>query len=80
MPAQERLRPHEERVPAAPRQHTAQRRKQHAVRKLEPRPADLPAKDRQLVPEHEYLQLFRPITASAENDQLQQPADDDVQG
>jgi hypothetical protein len=45
---------------------------------LEPRLADLPAKNRQLVPEHEDLQLFRPLTPAEKNDQLEQAVEDDV--
>jgi hypothetical protein len=41
------------------RQHPAQRRKQQPVVRLELRPADLPAKSRQLMPEHENLELLR---------------------
>jgi hypothetical protein len=48
--------------------------------RLEPRPADLPAKNRQLVPQHENLQLLRPLTTPEEHHQLQQAADDEVQG
>jgi hypothetical protein len=44
MPAQERLRPHQESVPAGPRQHAAQRRKKQPIARLEPRSADLTAK------------------------------------
>jgi hypothetical protein len=80
MRAQERVWPYQKGVPAPPRQRPAQRRKQHPVLRPEPRLTDLPAKDRQLVPEHKNLQLLRTITAPDENDQLQQPADDDVQG
>jgi hypothetical protein len=68
VPPQERLRPHQEDVPAAPRQHSTQRRKHQPVVRLEPRPADLPAKNRQLVPEHEDLQRLRPITATEEHE------------
>jgi hypothetical protein len=50
------------------------------VVKLEPRRSDLPAKNPHLVPEHENLQLLRPLTTPKERDQLQQPGDDDVQG
>jgi hypothetical protein len=32
------------------------------------------------MPEHEYLQLLRPLATPKEHDQLQQTADDDVQG
>jgi hypothetical protein len=51
---------------------------QAPVVRLEPRPPDLPAKNRQLVPEHEDLKLLRPVTAPEQNDQLQQPADNSV--
>lgn len=80
MPVQQRLRPHRESVPAAPRQHPAQRRKQQPVVELEPRLFGLPTKNRQLVPEHKNLQLLRPLTTPNQHDQLQQAADDDVQG
>jgi hypothetical protein len=80
MPAQQRLRMHQESAPAAPRNHPAQRRKQQPVLRLEPRLADLTAKNRQLVPEHENLELLHPVTPTEEHDQLQQPAHDDVQG
>jgi hypothetical protein len=46
---------------------------------LEPRLADLPAEDRQLVAEHENLEFLRPFLPTEEHDQLQQPAHDDVQ-
>jgi hypothetical protein len=80
VPAQQRLRLHQEGAPRAARQHPAQRRQQHSVVWLEPRPVDLPAKDRKLVAEQENLELLRSIAASDEHDQLQQAADDDVQG
>jgi hypothetical protein len=79
VPTQQRLRPHREGVPAAPRQQPAQRRKQQPIVRLEARPADLPPKNRQLMPEHENLQFLRPVTPGEGHDQLQQPADDDVQ-
>jgi len=47
---------------------------------LEPRPADLAAKDRQLVPEHEDLELLRSVAAAEEHDQLEQAAQGDVNG
>jgi hypothetical protein len=55
MPAQERLRPHQESVPRAARQHPAQRRQQQSVVRLESRLPGLSAKDRQLVAEHKNL-------------------------
>jgi len=62
-----------------PRQHLAQCRKQQPVVRLNPRPANLSAKDRQLVPEHENLQLLRTITSREQHDQLQQLSNDDIQ-
>jgi hypothetical protein len=47
--------------------------------RLEPRPPDLTAKDRQHVAEHENLQLLRSITSPDEHDQLQQATDDNVE-
>ena len=60
-------------------QHPGQRRKQHPVVRLEPRPTDLPAKSRQLMPEYENLQLLGPLAAPDEHDQFEQTADDDMQ-
>jgi hypothetical protein len=71
---------HQESVPRAARQHPAERSQQHSVVRLESRLPSLPAEDRQLVAEHENLQFLRSVAASDEHDQLQQPADDDVQG
>jgi hypothetical protein len=48
--------------------------------RLESRLPDLAAKNRQLVAEHKNLELLRLVAAPNEHDQLQQAADDDVQG
>jgi hypothetical protein len=45
---------------------------------LEPWLANLPAQNRQLVAEHQDLELLPTVAAGDEHDQLQQPADDDV--
>jgi len=45
---------------------------------LEPRLADLPAKDGQLVPEHEDLKLLRWLTSAEKHDQLEQAAENEV--
>ena len=79
MPAQQRLRPHEEDLPVAARQQPTQRRKQQPIVRLEPRSTSLPTKNRQLMPKHEDLQLLRPVTPSEEHEQLQQPTNDHVQ-
>jgi len=78
MPVQQRLRLHEEGVPGAARQHPAERRQQQPVLGLDPRPVDLAPKNRQLVPEHENLQLLRSVAAADEHDQLQKATDHDV--
>jgi hypothetical protein len=78
MPVQERLGPHQESAPRAARQHPAQRRQKQSVVRLESRLPGLPAKDRQLVAEHEDLQLLGSVAAADKHDQLQQPTDHDV--
>jgi hypothetical protein len=78
MPAQERLRANEERPPGAPGQQAAECRQQQPVRRGELGPRDLPAQDRQLVSQHQDLQLLRALTASEQHDQLKQTADHDI--
>jgi hypothetical protein len=68
MPVQQRLWPQQKGAPATPRQHSAQRRKRKAIRRFEPRLVDLAAKDRQLVPGHEDLQLLRSLAPAKKND------------
>jgi hypothetical protein len=80
MPGQQRLRLDEERVPAAPRQHSARRGEKSPIAWFKTRLFDLPAKDRQFMAEYEDLQLRRPLTTAEEHDQLQQAAADDVEG
>jgi hypothetical protein len=80
MPVQERLGSHEEGVPGTARQHPAERRQEQPVVGLDPGPTYLAAKNRQLVAEHEDLELLGSITAAEEHDQLEQAADDDVHG
>ncbi len=77
MPAQQSLRPDEERVPAASRHHPTQRRQQQPVVRLVPRLTRPSTKDRELVTEH--LKVFRSITAAAERNQLEQATDYDAQ-
>jgi hypothetical protein len=78
MPVQKRFRLHKEGIPGAARQHPAERRQQQPVVRLTPRLADLPAKDRQLVTEHENLEILGSVAAAEKHDQLQQATDDDV--
>src|SRR6266496_421409 len=51
-----------------------------SVVRLKPGPSDLAAKDRQLVPEHEDLQLLGSVAAPDEHDQLQHTVDDSCTG
>jgi hypothetical protein len=79
MPGQERLRPRRERGPRAARKHPAERRHQDPVLRVEGRPPDLAAEDRQLVAEHEDLELLRSIATAEEHDEVEQATDDDAQ-
>jgi hypothetical protein len=47
---------------------------------LEARAAGLATKDRQLVAKHQNLELLGSVAATEEHDELQQAADNDVQG
>src|SRR5436190_15235894 len=60
--------------------HPAERRQQDPVVCLQARPPDLAAKNRQLVAEHEDLELLGSIATAEEHDELEQATDDDVQG
>jgi hypothetical protein len=80
VPAQQRPWPYQEGVPAASRQRSAQRSKEEPIVWLEPRLANLPTEDRQFVAENENLQLLHTLTTAEKHDQLEQPAEDDVDG
>lgn len=62
------------------RKHPAERRQQDSVVRPEARPPDLAAENRQFVAKHEDLELLGSIPAAEEHDELQQTADDDVEG
>src|SRR6185437_6488266 len=80
VPRQQGLRPHREGVPGTARQHPAKRCQQQTVVWLKPRPLDLAAKDRELVAEHENLQILLAVSATDQDDQLEQTADNEVEG
>ena len=71
VPAQQRLWPNREPAPGAARRDPAERRQHEPVSRLESRPSDLPAQDRQLVPEHEDLELLRSISTGEQHQQRQ---------
>ncbi len=78
MPAQQRLRRNEERVPGATRQHPAEHRQHQPIGVRELRPPRLPPQDRQLLAQHEDLELHRVVTTREQQHQREQPANDDV--
>jgi hypothetical protein len=49
----------------------AQRCQQEPVTRREPRSPDVPPQDRQLVPQHEELELLRALAACEQHDQLE---------
>jgi len=78
MPAQQRLRRDQHRMPRATRQHAAEGRQQETVRRRELRPPRLASQDRQLVAQDENLQLLGAVAAHEQNDQFEQPAGEDI--
>jgi len=58
MPAEQGLRPHYERGPAAPRHRPARRRQEDPVETVESRALHLPLEHLHLVPEHQELDLL----------------------
>src|SRR5918995_208705 len=78
MPAQKCRRLDEERPPSRLRQHLAERRQQGTIGRPQARPADLAPQYLQLMPQHEDLDLLRPLRTTKENEQLEQTADDPV--
>ena len=57
------------------RQQLAERRQQRTIGRPQARPADLAPQHLQLMPQHEHLELLRPLRASKENEKLEQTAD-----
>src|SRR5439155_3218228 len=78
VPAQQRLRRDEERLPQAPIQHSAERRQYEPVALRRLRPPRLPPRDRQLVPQNEQLEFLRAIAAREQQDECEQPAGNEV--
>ena len=76
MPPQERLRPDDERRPAASRQPRARGREQDPVETVEPGTLDLPLEHLQLVAEHEELDVHRNVMATSGSEET---ADQEVE-
>jgi hypothetical protein len=62
-----------------PGQQLAQRRQQHTISRPQARPTDLPPEHLQLMSKNEDLYLLRPLVATEENQQLEQPSNGPVQ-
>ncbi len=75
MPAEKCRRLDKERPPSRPRQHLAERRQQDTIGRPQARTADLTPQHLQLMPQHEYLDLLRPLRTTKENEKLEQTAD-----
>jgi hypothetical protein len=78
VPAQQRLRFHREGSPRATRHRPAERGQQQPIARRELRPPHLSPQDRQLVPQHEDLELLRALAAPEQHHQLEQTADEEV--
>jgi hypothetical protein len=78
VPAQQRPRTDRESRPGPTRQRPTQRSQEQPVRLSQLRPPPLPAQDRELVPQHQDLQLLRPRRPTTEHHQPEQTANDHV--
>jgi hypothetical protein len=78
VPAQQRLRLHEEARPAGLGQHAADRGQQGTVGGLQPESWDLAAQDGELVAQHQNLKVLGAITASEQCEQLDGAAQREV--
>jgi hypothetical protein len=74
MSAKKRRRLDEERLPARSRQRLAERRQQSTIGRPQALPRDLTPQHLQLMPKNEDLHLFRPLAATAQDQQLEQAA------
>ncbi len=79
MPAQDRLWSDEEHRPAVTTQHPRERAQERAVGGFEARTRDLALQDRELMAQHEDLDIFRTIPATAEDEQVDHESDKTVE-
>jgi hypothetical protein len=79
VPGQQRRRRHgEDFDPAPARYKLRQRGEPGPVGRLVPRPADVPAQDRVLVPEYQQFSIFRQVAAEYQDGQAEYPAHEQV--
>ena len=79
MPAKQRLRSHEEGAPALTGQEAAGGREERPIRRPKRRTSDLAAQNRELVTKHHDLELLELFGATAQQGQLDQPAQGEVE-
>jgi hypothetical protein len=75
VPAQQRRRAHRKTRPGASRQRPRKRREDRSIDGTDPHSSGRPAQDRQLVPEHQDLELLRPFRSAQQQDELNQAAE-----
>jgi hypothetical protein len=78
VPAQQRVRPHQEARPGRARQRAAQRRQQRSIGPRQPWPSRLPPQNSQLVPQHKNLQLLRAARPPQQPHQREQVPHDEI--
>jgi hypothetical protein len=78
VPAKQRGRGDEERRPPRPRQQPRQPRQHRPIGRLQIQPPDLAAQDRDLMPQHEYLDRIGAFAARHQDDQLEYLTQDQV--
>jgi hypothetical protein len=75
VPAKQRSRTHRQTPQGAPRQRSRERREDRPIPGPKRRSPRLPPNDRQLMPEHQDLQLLRALRSTQQHDQLKQPTE-----
>jgi hypothetical protein len=79
VPAEQRFWTHREAPPLVARHAAAQGGQEQAVTRPPPCPLDVPTQDADFVPERQQFNGLRPTRRRAEDDELEQQADDRVQ-
>src|SRR5205085_2020398 len=74
MPAQQRRRRDQKRLPARAWQYPTRRGKEDPIGRRQLWPTGLPTKNRQLMAKHDDLELLEPLRARPEHDELKQAA------
>jgi hypothetical protein len=78
VPAQQRLRRHDQAIPAPPRQHSDERRQEGTVRRSERGTRLLPREYQQLMPQHEQFDVFCELAATASDKRPQESREREI--